>query len=140
MIRRRVAAVAVAVVLVGWAVLLAVLLSAERGESHAVGYAFAGVVGLAGVAFGVTLLRGSRAVQAMGACASGSAVTVVGVLAGASIGLPLIPVGVAMVIFAMTAAEATPRPLRTFALCAAASVAAAPVYVLMVFGARLIAA
>ncbi|MFN2483540.1 MAG: hypothetical protein ABR509_01200 [Candidatus Limnocylindria bacterium] len=137
MTRRGWIGVAVAGILVAWAVLLVALLAGQRGESHAVGYAFAAVVALAGVAFAVTFVSSSRVVQAIGACAAGCAVAVVGVLGGATVGAPLIPIGVGMVIFAMVAAETSRRPQRTYLLCVGSAIGTAPLVAALALAGRL---
>ncbi len=84
---------------------------------------FGVVLGIASLVSVVSLLVASRSVRAIGAVSAGSAVLTVGTFAGATVGLPLVPVGLGLVVVGLVAAEETATPRRAFLSCTVAATA-----------------
>jgi hypothetical protein len=115
-------ALAAVALLTGWAVLFVLSLANQRGGLDARALAFAGVVGAAALVFSAALFLHSAIVRSVATCAAGTAVTVAGIFGGATMGVPLVPVGTSLVIAAVVIADGTESRRRAFIACAVVAV------------------
>jgi hypothetical protein len=82
---------------------------------------FAGVLAATAAVVAVGPFVASASLRAIGLSVAGAAVSVVGTFGAATIGLPLLPVGIGLLIAAVVIAEGTPAPRMTWIACAAAA-------------------
>ncbi len=113
----------IVVFLGAWSVLVVSIGIGEPEGTDMRVVSFGVVLGIASLVSVVSLLVASRSVRAIGAVSAGSAVLTVGTFAGATVGLPLVPVGLGLVVVGLVAAEETATPRRAFLSCTVAATA-----------------
>ena len=119
-----------------WTALLLVIgLREPEGTDRRV-IAFAVALGLATSIAAASLVTSSTSGRAIGTIAAGTAVTGIGIFGAATVGLPLLPIGMGLIITGVVAAEGAPTQRRLFFLGAAAAAAVLAVLAAMALAGR----
>ncbi|HET7676875.1 MAG TPA: hypothetical protein VFK38_03410 [Candidatus Limnocylindrales bacterium] len=113
--------IAVVAFLAAWALLVVVIGSEDPAGADARTIAFGVVLGVASVGAAVSLLFASGSLRAISAISAGTATLTIGILGGSTVGLPLVPVGVSLMIVGLVAAEESARSGRVFLASAVAA-------------------
>jgi hypothetical protein len=100
-----------------WTILLTVIGLGQREGAQQRVITFSVALGVATIVATSSLLTASPMIRAIGATAAGTAISVVGIFAGATVGLPLVPIGMGFVITGLVAAEGSAAPRRVFLAC-----------------------
>jgi hypothetical protein len=122
---RRLPAIALLAPLVGWSALLLLLAFREPEGTDDRLLAFGVLLSVATVVAAMSVFVASGAAQAITAATAGMAVLLIGIFGGGTVGLPLVPVGMILLIMALVTADGTDTPRQTMLACAAAASVAA---------------
>ena len=101
-----------------WTILLTVIGLGQREGAQQRVITFSVVLGVATLVATASLFTASPLLRAIGTTAAGTAVSVVGIFGGATVGLPLVPIGMGFVVTGLVAAEGSAAPRRVFLACA----------------------
>jgi len=104
--------------LVLWTILLTVTGLGQREGTQQRVITLSVVLGVATIVASASLFTASPMIRAIGTTAAGTAVSVIGIFGGATVGLPLVPIGMGFVVTGLVAAEGSPAPRRVFLACA----------------------
>jgi len=101
-----------------WTAVLTIIGLGQREGAQQPLITFSVVLGVATIVAMASLLTASPVIRATGTTAAGTAVSVVGIFGGATVGLPLVPIGMGYVVTGLVAAEGSAAPRRAFLACA----------------------
>jgi hypothetical protein len=111
----------IVIVLGAWTLLMILVGAVEPEGPDARVITFGVMLALTTATAAFGLFFGSPGVRAVATVSAGTAAVGVGVIAGATVGLPLVPVGFSLVVVGLIAAEGAPMQRRAFMACALAA-------------------